>query len=166
MDKKVLIFFLIFAIVMIGGSFTLSLWIFPKIVSSSRYIGFGNSGMLEPSATIVLTRESLILITIQMVVTFVVVLLVGRQLIKRLNQDRPDTIQGYLFKMSRITGKSEFEIFHKAAQDWPVTDDQVELDFNTYMALASTPYYVNHFIRKNQQHIDDLHLPLFIFKQY
>jgi hypothetical protein len=166
MDKKVLIFFSIFAIVMIGGSFTLSLWIFPKIVSNSRYIGFGNSGMIEPSPGIVFTREALILIITQMVVTIVVVLLVGRQLIKRINQDRPDTVQGYLFKMSRITGKSEFEIFHIAAEDWPVSDNQIELDFNTYMALDNTPYYVNHFVRKNQQHIDKLHLQLFIFKQH
>lgn len=166
MDKRVLIFYLIFATVMIGGSFIISLWIFPKIVSNSRYIGFGYAGMIEPSETIVLTRESLILITTQMVVTIIVVLLVGRQLIKRLSQDRPDSIQGYLFKMSRLTGKSEFEIFHKAAEDWPVSDDQIELDFNTYMALNNTPFYVNHFVRNNQQHIDKLHLPLFIFKQH
>jgi len=164
MDKKVLIFFLIFAIVMIGGSFTLSLWIFPKIIGNTRNIGFGNSGMIEPS--IVFTREAIILIITQMIVTIVVVLLVGRQLIKRINQNRPDTVQGYLFKMSRLTGKSEFEIFYKAAEDWPVSENQIELDFNTYMALENTPYYVNHFVRTNQKHLDKLHLPLFIFKQH
>ena len=164
MDKKVLIFFSIFAIMMIGGSFALSLWIFPKIVSNSRYIGFGHSGMIEPS--IVFTREAIILIITQMVVTIVVVLLVARQLIKRINQDRPDTVQGYLFKMSRITGISEFELFHKAAEGWPVSDKRIEIDFNTYMASENTPYYVNHFVRKNQEHLDKLHLPLFIFKQH
>ncbi|MEJ2283013.1 MAG: hypothetical protein P8X85_05425, partial [Desulfobacterales bacterium] len=81
-------------------------------------------------------------------------------------QNRPDTVQGYLFKIRRITGKSEFEIFHKAAEDWPVSDNQIEIDFNTYMAFENTPYYVNHFVRKNQKHLDKLHLPLFIFKQH
>ena len=165
MDKKVLIFYIIFALVMIGGSFVLSLWIFPKIVSNSAYIGFGNSGMIKPSPAQIITRETKIFIIAQLVLTIGIVVLVGRQLSKRLNRDRPTTVQGYLYKLTRITGKSEFEIFHKAAEDWPVSDSQIELDFIAYMVLDSTPYYVNHFVRKNQKHIDKLHLPLFIFKQ-
>ena len=166
MDRKVLIFFSLFALVMIGGSFAISLWIFPKIVSNSRYIGFGHAGMIEPAPGAVFNREVLLFIIAQMAVTVGVILLVGRQLVKRMKWNRPDTISGYLFKISRLTGKSEFEIFRKAAEDWPVADTQIERDFNAYMVYDHTPYYVNHFVRENQKHIDELHLPLFIFKQH
>ena len=44
--------------------------------------------------------------------------------------------------------------------------EQIENDFNIYMVSDHTPYYVNHFVRKNQTHVDSLHLPLFIFKQH
>ena len=166
MDKKVLIFFAVFALVMIGGSFAISLWIFPRIVNSSRYIGFGNAGMIKPAADAVFTGEMLFFITAQMAVTVGVVLLVGRQLVKRMKWNRPVTTSGYLFKISRLTGISEFEIFCKAAEDWPVSNQQIERDFNAYMVYDHTPYYVNHFVRENQKHIDELHLPLFIFKQH
>lgn len=166
MDKKVLIFFSIFALVMIGGSFSISLWIFPKIVGSSRHMGFGHAGMIEPAPGAVLNSNVLLFIIAQMTVTAGVILLVGRQLVKRVKWNRPDSIGGYLFKISRLTGKSEFEIFREAAEDWPVADTTIERDFNAYMVTDHTPYYVNHFVRKNQKHIDELHLPLFIFKQH
>ena len=101
-----------------------------------------------------------------MAVTIGVVLLVGRQLVKRMKWNRPTTIGGYLFKISRLTGVSEFDIFCKASEDWPVSDQQIERDFNAYMVYDHTPYYVNHFVRENKKHVDDLHLPLFVFKQH
>jgi len=161
-----MLFFAVFAIVMIGGSFALSLWIFPKVVSNSRYIGFGDAGMIEPTAAQVLTKEIILLIIVQMTVTVGVIFLVGKQLIKRINRDRPDTIEGYLFKISRITGKNEYEIFYKAAEDWPVSREQIERDFSKYIAFQTIPYYVNDFVRKNKAHIDKLHIPLFQFHQH
>jgi hypothetical protein len=166
MDKKVLIFFTIFAILMIGGSFVLSLWIFPNIVHNSRYMGFGDAGMIKPSPTHVLTREVIILIIAQMVTTFFIVWLIGKQLIKRINRDRPVTIGGYLYKISRITGENEYDIFCKAGEDWPVSSEQIDRDFRKYLAVQDIPYYVNDFVRKNKAHIDKFHLPLFQFQQH
>ena len=62
MNKKVVLFYLIFAVLMIGGSFLISLWIFPKIVANERYIGFGYAGMLKPVSGQVLTKQMLLLI--------------------------------------------------------------------------------------------------------
>jgi len=166
MDKKVLIFFSLFAFLMIGGSFVLSLWIFPKIIANHRYIGFGLSGMIEPTPSQGVTREAMIFIIAQMTATIGIVVIVGNRLIKIIRRDRPLTIDGYLFKISRITGHSEYDIFCKAAEDWPVSATQIEQDFQRYMADQFTPYYVNDFVRKNKRHVDELHLPLFIFKQH
>ena len=166
MDRKVWLFFLIFAILMLGGSFAISLWIFPKIVGNARYMGFGYAGMIKPVSAQIVSKQLLILIFAQMVATVGIVWLVGRQLVKRISRDRPVTIEGYIFKISRLTGKNEFDIFCKAAEDWPVSSDQIRQDFTRYMADQSIPYYVNHFVRKNKEHIDKLHIPLFQFQQH
>ena len=167
MDKKVLIFFSLFALVMIGGSFALSLWIFPKISGNPRYGGgFGYAGMIEPSSALVFTREMLILIIAQMVGTFGLIGFIGKQLIIRISRNRPVTIEGYLFKISRLTGKNEYEIFCRAAEEWPVSGDQIEQDFRRYLTEQQIPYYVNDFVRKNQHHIDELGIPLFQFQQH
>jgi hypothetical protein len=68
--------------------------------------------------------------------------------------------------MSWIKEKNEYDIFCKAAEDWPVSRDQIKLDFQRYMADQTTPYYVNDFVRRNKKHIDQLHLPLFLFQQH
>ncbi len=80
MDKKIVLFYVIFAAVMIGGSLAISLWIFPKIVGNARY--------------------------------------------------------------------------------------QIKQDFSLYTAEQSIPYYVNYFVRKNQEHLDKLHMPIFQFHQH
>lgn len=166
MDRKVLLFFLIFAVVMLGGSFGISLWIFPKIVGNARYMGFGYAGMIKPISGDGISGEVLIWIIAQMAGTFGLVWFIGKQLIKIIGRDRPVTVEGYLFKISRLTGKNEFDIFCKAAEDWPVSRDQIKQDFIKYMADQSIPYYVNHFVRKNKEHIDKLHIPLFQFHQH
>lgn len=166
MDKKVLLFFALFAMLMIGGSFALSLWIIPNIVGNSRYLGFGDAGMIQPAAAQVFTGELMILIIAQMAGTCCLVWFIGKQLIKRISRDRPITIEGYLFKISRITGINEYDLFAKAAEGWLVSSEQVEQDFKKYLADQSVPYYVNDFVRKNREHIDKMHLPLFQFQQH
>jgi hypothetical protein len=166
MDKKIVLFYAIFAALMIGGSLAISLWIFPKIVGNARYMGFGLAGMIEPVSGQILSKQMLTLIFAQMAGTFGILWFVGRQVVKRINRDRPVSIEGYLFKISRLTGKNEFDIFCRAAEDWPVSPDQIKQDFSLYMAEQSIPYYVNHFVRKNQEHIDKLHMPIFQFHQH
>jgi hypothetical protein len=122
--------------------------------------------MIEPIPGQVFTREMMIWITAQMAGTLGLIWFIGKQLIKRISRNRPVTIEGYLFKISRITGKNEYDIFCKAAEEWPVSGDQIEQDFRQYMADQRIPYYVNDFVRKNQHHIDELDIPLFQFQQH
>ena len=69
-----------------------------------------------------------------------------------------ESLEFYLYKISRVTGHSEYEVFCKSAEDWPVASvskEKIEADHN------AVPPYVNHFVRENKQHIDQLHLPRF-----
>ena len=75
-------------------------------------------------------------------------------------QEAPTQVD-YLFKISRVTGESEFNIFAKSAEDWPVNRAMVERDFRRYLSGQVIPHYVEDFIRKNKEHIDDLRMPIF-----
>jgi hypothetical protein len=74
---------------------------------------------------------------------------------------RPPTIEDYLFKISRVTGKSEYDIFRKSAENWPVSSEKIDQDFKRYLDYQSVPHYVTDFVRKNKKHIDALHMPRF-----
>ena len=71
------------------------------------------------------------------------------------------SMAGYLYKTARVTGTSEYEVFCKSAESWPVTGEKIEQDFGAYLSDRSIPYYVTDFIRKNQTHIDELHISKF-----
>lgn len=73
----------------------------------------------------------------------------------------PTPMASYLYKTARVTGTSEYEVFCKSAESWPVTQEKIEQDFRAYLLDHQVPYYVTDFIRKNQKHIDALRLPLF-----
>ena len=94
-----------------------------------------------------------------------IVLLVGMRLKKWFGKNRQSTIQGYILKITRVTGKSAYDVFCKAAEDWPVSEGQIEQDFKRYMLNdESIPYYVNDFIRKNKKHLDKMRISIFMFK--
>ena len=65
----------------------------------------------------------------------------------------------YLYKIARLTGASEYDIFHKSAENWPVSKSMVEKHFKDYLRHQVTPCYVNAFVRKHQHQIDQLQLP-------
>ena len=65
----------------------------------------------------------------------------------------------YLYKIARITGRSEYEIFRKSAENWPVSKGMIDRDFKDYLINQDTPHYVNDFIRRNRKYIDELKLP-------
>jgi hypothetical protein len=75
--------------------------------------------------------------------------------------DKPATMEDYLFKIAGITGKSEYDIFVKSAEEWPITTGKIEEDFKAYLNHQTVPYYVRDFVRKNQEHIDEMHIPRF-----
>ena len=174
MDKKVVIFFSLFALLMIGGSFVLSLWVIPKILP--YHIWAGRVEIILPESEEAVTsvnrgpryemRVSWILMITQMIGTLCILVLVGMRLKKWLRQNRPLTIPGYIFKITRVTGKSAYDVFYKAAEDWPVSKEQIEQDFIRYLSDESIPYYVNDFIRRNKKHIDKLHISIYQFNRH
>ena len=99
-----------------------------------------------------------------------IVLLVGLAIVvlHKLNNKQirkhQDSMEFYLYKISRVTGHSEYDVFCKSAEDWPVatvSKEKIEADFKNYLDHSAVPPYVNHFVRENKQHIDELHLPRF-----
>jgi len=70
------------------------------------------------------------------------------------------TVADYLYKIARLTGTSEYEVFCKSAEEWPVSANMIEQDFIAYLQTGVAPYYVNDYIRKNRVHIDKLEIPL------
>jgi len=60
----------------------------------------------------------------------------------------------YLWKFKCITGKSEYEIFHIAAEDkgWPKY--QVERHFKRYLEDQTLPDYVKEFLEDGKEHIN------------
>ncbi len=60
----------------------------------------------------------------------------------------------YLWKLKCITGKSEYEIFHIAAEEkgWPRY--HVEKHFNRYLADQTLPEYVKAFLEDGKEHIN------------
>lgn len=81
--------------------------------------------------------------------------------IRRSHRSEQPSMVDYLYKISRITGESEYNIFVKSAENWPVSQAMVERDFSRYLAGQTVPHYVQDFVRKNRHHIDELRLPLF-----
>ena len=73
-----------------------------------------------------------------------------------------NSMEFYLFKISRVTGHSEYDVFCKSAEDWPVANvprAKIDADFKDYLDRSVVPPYVHHFVRENKRHIDELHLP-------
>ena len=60
-----------------------------------------------------------------------------------------------LYIISLATGRTEYELFCKSAEDWSVSGHRIDQDFKRYMIDESLPYYVKDFVRKNLRHIDE-----------
>ena len=90
------------------------------------------------------------------IISFLLVLLMvyvwasQRNLIK----NRALTPQEYLWKLKQITGKSEWDLFHIAAEEkgWPKY--QVERHFKRYLEDQTLPVYVKDFLEDGRDHIN------------
>jgi hypothetical protein len=78
---------------------------------------------------------------------------------KTSESDTPKTMEDYLYKIARVTGKSEYDIFLKSAEEWPISRRKIEEDFKDYLIYQFVPYYVRDFVRKNKEHVDELRIP-------
>jgi len=75
-----------------------------------------------------------------------------------------ESVEFYVYKVARVTGHSEYEVFQKSAEDWPVarvSREKIAADFKDYLNHDAVPPYVSHFVRQNKPNIDDLQLPPF-----
>lgn len=59
-----------------------------------------------------------------------------------------------LFYISLTTGRSEYDLFHKSAEGWSVSNDRIEQDFKKYMSEQVLPHYAQDFVRKNRGQVD------------
>ena len=73
---------------------------------------------------------------------------------RNLAKVRPLTHDEYLWRLKQITGKSEYDIFHLAAQEkgWP--EYYVERHFRRYLQDQTLPIYVQQFIDDGKAHIE------------
>ncbi len=73
---------------------------------------------------------------------------------RNLVKNKPLTLNEYLWKLKQITGKSEYEIFHIAAEEkgWP--DYQVERHFKRYLENQTLPDYVKKFLEDGREYIN------------
>ena len=101
-------------------------------------------------------------------VCLVLLVVLGIVALHKLNdkqiRKQQDSMEFYLYKISRVTGHSEYDVFCKSAEDWPVANvskEKIDADFKNYLKRSAVPPYVHHFVRQNKQHIDELHLPRF-----
>ena len=60
-----------------------------------------------------------------------------------------------LYDISLKTGRTEYDLFNKSANEWSVSDKVMDQDFKRYMSDQVTPYYAKDFVRKNRAHIDE-----------
>ena len=65
------------------------------------------------------------------------------------------TKENTLYNISLATGRNEYDLFYKSAEEWSVSGDRIELDFKRYMTDQVMPYYAQDFVRKNKEHIDE-----------
>ena len=94
--------------------------------------------------------------TILSVISFLLVMLVvylwaGQRNVAKI---RPLTHQEYLWRLKQITGKSEYDIFHIAAEERGWTDDWVEMHFKRYLEDQTLPIYVQQFIEDGKAYIE------------
>ena len=101
-------------------------------------------------------------------VCFALLICMGLLALNKLNarqvKKHQDSMEYYLYKISRVTGHSEYDVFCKSAEDWPVTTvpkAKIEADFKDYLDRSVVPPYVHHFVRENKHHIDELRMPPF-----
>ena len=58
-----------------------------------------------------------------------------------------------LHKIALESGRTEYELFVIAAEEWSITEAQIDKDFKNYMAANVLPYYVMDLVRKNNDRI-------------
>jgi hypothetical protein len=157
MDKKLLAYYCI-VVLIIGG-----LAAFLSLDSNPEDFNY-KFGMIKPQSTQVVTsvdhgpRSAP---GISLINTICVIMLVGYLVwvfyrkVQKNSQTDSIAMEDYLYKISRLTGHNEYDLFCKSAEDWTVSAYRIDQDFKRYIIDQSLPYYVKDFVRKNHEDIDE-----------
>jgi hypothetical protein len=71
----------------------------------------------------------------------------------RWSRKRPLSEDELLTHLAKFNGKSEYELFFLAAEDWRRTDAQIEADFRRFLLDGQIPYYVKDYVRKRKNEL-------------
>jgi hypothetical protein len=52
---------------------------------------------------------------------------------KKFMSDKPVTMEDYIYKISKVTGESEYDVFCKSAEGWPICSAKIDEDFRDYL---------------------------------
>ena len=78
-------------------------------------------------------------------------------IIRKSQRDRQAELEANknsLYNISQESGRSEYELFQISAKHWLVSNDRIGQDFKRYMANQTIPFYAKDFLRRNQTQID------------
>ena len=71
------------------------------------------------------------------------------------SQNEQAAKENTLYNLSLETGRNEYDLFCKSAENWSVSGHRIEKDFKRYMADQVMPHYAKDFVRKIQEHMDE-----------
>ena len=156
MDKRIVFFYSIVALVM------LSMAVFLYYSPEDRLDN--NTGLIQmPTPFIVkdLDRAPRYVSVYNLIGGICALLLVGYlfwtcyRKFKIDSQAEVTAMENSLYKISLATGRTEYDLLRKSAENWSVSGNIIDQDFKSYMADHVMPYYAKDFVRKNQAHIDE-----------
>ena len=155
MDKKIRVFFAILAIVVLGRAMIQS----EKPKDDSQRFSESTRGYALPVTNDhdSNTKSISAAATVAGACALYLVGYLFWSLIRKSQRDGREEMaakENSLYKISLETGRSEYELFQKAAKHWPVPKDKIDQDFKRYMADQSMPYYAQDFLRRNQIKLD------------
>ena len=157
MDKKLLAYICIAALVIFGLAVFLSLYF------KSQDLNFQGrrTPLLPPSVFNDVDHSPRYASGVNLTAGICALLLVGYLFwvfyLKYKKDGQADLLamENSLYKISLATGRTEYELFHKSAEGWSVAGHRIDEDFKRYMADQVLPYYARDFVRKNHKHIDE-----------
>jgi hypothetical protein len=59
-----------------------------------------------------------------------------------------------LHKIALESGRTEYDLFVIAAEEWSITETQIDEDFKNFMAANISPYYVMDLVKKNNDRVN------------
>ncbi len=156
MDKKIMVFYSIVALVM------LSLAVFLFLSTEDR--SYDTNGLIQMPTPIMaqdFERNPRYKPINDLIAGLCALLLVGYLFwvcYRKFQMDSRTELalrEDSFYDISLKTGRTEYELFNKSAQEWSVSENVIEKDFKKYMSDQVTPYYAKDFVRKNRVHIDE-----------